>query len=38
MTAPIDWDDLANWGKAGWNVHESAWLADGKHDDETGDQ
>ena len=37
MTAPIDWDsDL--WGKAGCNVHESAWLADGKHDDETGDQ
>lgn len=37
MTAPIDWDS-DRWGVAGWNVHESAWLADGKHDDETGDQ
>ena len=37
MRAPIDWDsDL--WGVTGHNVHHAAWLADGKHDDETGDQ
>lgn len=37
MSALIDWDSPL-WGVAGSNVHESAWAADSKHGDETGDE
>lgn len=36
-TDPIDWDS-ATWGRDGHNVHEAAWAADGRHDDETDDR
>lgn len=37
MSALINWDS-PQWGVAGHNVHESSWVADGRHDDETSDQ
>lgn len=37
MNPPIDWDS-PTWGELGTNVHEASWAADGRHDDETGDE
>lgn len=37
MTPLIDWDS-PSWGQLGSNVHESAWAADGRHDDVTEEQ
>lgn len=37
MSALVDWD-REQWGQPPHNVHESAWAADGTHDDETDDR
>lgn len=38
MNALVQWDDNPLWGVVGFNVHESDWVSDGKHDDGVSDQ